>query len=105
MNPIPFNRSSLQGRELEYIFDTIRIGQVAGDQTYSKKCQQLLRETLGAPCALVTTSCTHALEMAAILLGIGPGDEVIVLSFTFVSMGRAFATHGPQTDVLWFAAK
>lgn len=94
MNPIPFNRSSLQGRELEYIFDTIRIGQVAGDQTYSKKCQHLLRETLGAPCALVTTSCTHALEMAAILLGIGPGDEVIVPSFTFVSTANAFATRG-----------
>jgi dTDP-4-amino-4,6-dideoxygalactose transaminase len=96
MNPIPFNRSSLQGRELEYIFDTIRIGQVAGDQTYSKKCQQLLRETLGAPCALVTTSCTHALEMAAILLGIGPGDEVIVPSFTFVSTANAFATRGAR---------
>jgi len=97
MTPIPFNRSSLQGRELEYIFDTIRIGQVAGDQTYSKKCQQLLRESLGARCALVTTSCTHALEMSAMLLGIGPGDEVIVPSFTFVSTANAFATRGART--------
>lgn len=97
MNQIPFNRSSLQGRELEYIFDTIRIGQVAGDQMYSKKCQTLLRETLGARCALVTTSCTHALEMAAMLLGIGPGDEVIVPSFTFVSTANAFATRGATT--------
>lgn len=93
---IPFNRSSLQGRELEYIFDTIRIGQIAGDQTYSKKCQRLLRDTLGVSCALVTTSCTHALEMAAVLLGIGPGDEVIVPSFTFVSTANAFALHGAR---------
>jgi dTDP-4-amino-4,6-dideoxygalactose transaminase len=94
--PIPFNRSSLQGRELEYIFDTIRIGQVAGDQTYSRKCQQLLREVIGARSALVTTSCTHALEMAAILLGIEPNDEVIVPAFTFVSTANAFAIRGAR---------
>jgi len=94
--PIPFNRSSLQGRELEYIFDTIRIGQVAGDQTYSRKCQDLLKDVTGARAALVTTSCTHALEMAAILLGIGLGDEVIVPSFTFVSTANAFALHGAR---------
>lgn len=93
---IPFNRSSLEGRELEYIFDTIRCGQVAGDQTYSKKCQQLLRDVLGVKCVLVTTSCTHAIEMAALLLGIGPGDEVIVPSFTFVSTANAFALHGAK---------
>lgn len=93
---IPFNRSSLQGKELEYIADTIRIGQVAGDQTYSRKCQDLLRELLGAPAALVTTSCTHALEMAALLLDIGPGDEVIVPSFTFVSTANAFAVRGAR---------
>ncbi len=93
---IPFNRSSLQGRELEYISDTIRIGQVAGDQTYSRKCQAFLREKLGVGCALVTTSCTHALEMAAILLGIGPGDEVIVPAFAFVSTANAFALHGAR---------
>lgn len=93
---IPFNRSSLEGRELEYIFDTIRNGQIAGDQAYSRKCERLLREVLGVRCALVTTSCTHALEMAAILLGIGPGDEVIVPSFTFVSTANAFAVHGAK---------
>jgi dTDP-4-amino-4,6-dideoxygalactose transaminase len=93
---IPFNRSSLQGRELEYIFDTIRIGQIAGDQTYSRKCQKFLRDVTGSRSALVTTSCTHALEMAAILLGIGPGDEVIVPSFTFVSTANAFALHGAR---------
>lgn len=93
---VPFNRSSLQGRELEYISDTIRIGQVAGDQTYSRRCQELLRKTLGVRCAVVTTSCTHALEMAALLLDIGPGDEVIVPSFAFVSTANAFALRGAR---------
>ena len=93
---IPFNRSSLQGSELAYIQDTIRIGQVAGDQTYSRKCQRLLVDAIGCRSALVTTSCTHALEMAALLLGIGPGDEVIVPSFTFVSTANAFALRGAR---------
>jgi dTDP-4-amino-4,6-dideoxygalactose transaminase len=91
---IPFNRSSLRGRELEYIFQTITVGQIAGDQTFSKKCHALLERELGVQKALVTTSCTHALEMAAILLGIGPGDEVIVPSFTFVSTPNAFVMRG-----------
>ncbi len=65
---IPFNRSSLEGRELECIFQTISIGQIAGDRTFSKKCHALLEEVSGVRRALVTTSCTHALEMAAILL-------------------------------------
>ena len=88
---IPFNRSSLLGRELEYIFQTMSIGQIAGDQTYSRKCQALLEQTLGAHKALVTTSCTHALEMSALLLDIQAGDEVIVPSFAFVSTANAFA--------------
>ena len=93
---IPFNRSSLQGRELEYIQDTLTIGQIAGDQTYSRKCQQLLRDVVGCRSALVTSSCTHALEMAAMLLEVGLGDEVIVPSFTFVSTANAFAIHGAR---------
>ncbi|MBL9132635.1 MAG: dTDP-4-amino-4,6-dideoxygalactose transaminase [Verrucomicrobiaceae bacterium] len=97
-NPIqiPFNRSALQGRELEYIFQTISAGQIAGDQTFSKKCHALLESVLGVPKALVTTSCTHALEMAAILLDIQPGDEVIVPSFTFVSTPNAFVMRGAR---------
>lgn len=91
---IPFNRSSLQGRELEYIFQTITIGQIAGDQTFSKKCHRMLEATLGVRKALVTTSCTHALEMSAMLLNVQPGDEVIVPSFTFVSTPNAFVLHG-----------
>jgi len=96
MTAIPFNRSSLEGRELEYIFQTITIGQIAGDQTFSKKCHKMLEETLGVKKALVTTSCTHALEMSAMLLGIQPGDEVIVPSFTFVSTPNAFVLHGAK---------
>jgi dTDP-4-amino-4,6-dideoxygalactose transaminase len=93
---IPFNRSSLQGRELEYIFQTISAGQIAGDQIFSKKCHALLERLLNVKKALVTTSCTHALEMAAILLDIHPGDEVIVPSFTFVSTPNAFVMHGAR---------
>ena len=95
MNPvIPFNRSSLEGRELEYIFQTISVGQIAGDQTFSKRCHRLLEETLGVKRALLTTSCTHALEMASVLLDIQPGDEVIVPAFTFVSTPNAFVQRG-----------
>jgi len=93
---IPFNHSSLEGRELEYIFQTITIGQIAGDQTFSKRCHRLLEETLGVKRALVTTSCTHALEMAGFLLDIKPGDEVIVPSFTFVSTANAFVIRGAR---------
>lgn len=93
---IPFNRSSLLGKELEYIFRTMTIGQIAGDQLYSRKCQTFLEQTLGAGKALVTTSCTHALEMCALLLDIRPGDEVIVPSFTFVSTANAFALRGAR---------
>jgi dTDP-4-amino-4,6-dideoxygalactose transaminase len=93
---IPFNQSSLLGRELEHIFRTMTVGQIAGDQTYSKRCHSLLEELLGARRALVTTSCTHALEMAGLLLQLQPGDEVIVPSFTFVSTANAFALRGAR---------
>jgi dTDP-4-amino-4,6-dideoxygalactose transaminase len=93
---IPFNRSSLLGRELEYIFKTISAGQIAGDQMFSRKCNAFLEETLGVAKALVTTSCTHALEMAALLLELKPEDEIIVPSFTFVSTANAFALRGAR---------
>src|SRR5204863_9633339 len=93
---IPFNQASLAGRELEHISRTMSIGQIAGDQTFSKQCQELLEQTLGVKRALVTTSCTHALEMSALLLNIKPGDEVIVPSFTFVSTANAFALRGAR---------
>jgi dTDP-4-amino-4,6-dideoxygalactose transaminase len=94
--PVPFNQSSLLGRELEYIFQAMTVGQIAGDQTYSKKCHGLLEQVLGVPKAMVTTSCTHALEMCALLLDIQPGDEVIVPSFTFVTTANAFVLRGAQ---------
>ena len=93
---IPFNQSSLVGRELEHIFRTMTIGQIAGDQTYSKRCHAFLEQTLGVPKAMVTSSCTHALEMSALLLDVQPGDEVIVPSFTFVSTANAFALRGAK---------
>jgi dTDP-4-amino-4,6-dideoxygalactose transaminase len=93
---IPFNKSSLQGRELEHIFQTMTIGQIAGDQTYSKRCHAFLEREMGLPRAMVTTSCTHALEMCALLLDIQPGDEVIIPSFTFVSTANAFALRGAK---------
>jgi dTDP-4-amino-4,6-dideoxygalactose transaminase len=95
-SPTPFNHSSLQGRELEYIFQSVTNGQIAGDQAFSRRCQVLLEEKTGCHRALVTTSCTHALEMAALLLGIEPGDEVILPSFTFVSTANAFVLRGAR---------
>ncbi|HEX3129950.1 MAG TPA: dTDP-4-amino-4,6-dideoxygalactose transaminase [Thermoanaerobaculia bacterium] len=91
---IPFNRPVLAGRELEYIQDVIRRGHSAGDGAYTRLCQELLERELGVPRVLLTTSCTHALEMAALLLDVGPGDEVLMPSFTFVSTANAFALRG-----------
>lgn len=93
---IPFNRSSLVGREMEYISATVEAGQIAGDQSFSKKCHSLLEELLSVPKAFVTTSCTHALEMCALLLEVREGDEVIVPSFTFVSTINAFVLRGAR---------
>jgi dTDP-4-amino-4,6-dideoxygalactose transaminase len=93
---IPFNRSTVVGREYEHIHQAMASGQIAGDQVFSRKCQALLEDVLGVPRALVTTSCTHALEMAALLLDLQPGDEVIVPSFTFVSTANAFALRGAR---------
>ncbi len=93
---LPFNRSSLVGQELDYIKLTLEAGQIAGDQIFSKKCHRLLEHVLGAKRALVTTSCTHALEMTALLLDIQAEDEVIVPSFTFVSTANAFVLRGAR---------
>ena len=93
---IPFNRPSLMGRELAYLAEAVALGHSAGDGVFTKRCQALLEEELGVPRVLLTTSCTHALEMCALLLRIGPGDEVIVPSFTFVSTANAFAMRGAR---------
>lgn len=93
---IPFNKPSLAGRELEYALDAIVRGHSAGDGAYTRQCQQMLERELQVPKVLLTTSCTYALEMAAMLAVIGPGDEVIVPSFTFVSTANAFAIRGAR---------
>jgi len=93
---IPFNRPCLAGRELAYMADAVRSGHASGDGPYTKKCHALLEQLLGVPKVLLTTSCTHALDMAALLLEIGPGDEVIVPSFTFVSTVNAFVLRGAR---------
>ena len=93
---IPFNRSSLVGKEQQYIAEAMNIGQIAGDQSFTKKCHGLLENELKVSRALLTTSCTHAIEMAALLLDIKDGDEVIVPDFTFVSTINAFVLRGAK---------
>lgn len=93
---IPFNRPYVVGNEVSYINDALKNGHISGDGLYTKKCHALLEKSLSAPKVLLTTSCTHALEMAAILLDISPGDEVIVPSFTFVSTVNAFVLRGAK---------
>lgn len=91
---IPFNQASPQGCELEYISEAVRSGQVSGNHSFTKRCEEYLEDALGVERVLLTTSCTHALEMSAHLLGVEPGDEVILPSFTFVSTANAFALAG-----------
>ena len=77
----------------------VESGHVSGDGPFTRKCQGLLERILGSPRVLLTTSCTDALEMAALLLDLQPGDEVIVPSFTFVSTANAFALRGARLRV------
>ena len=91
---IPFNKPSLSGDELLHVAESIRAGHISCDGRFTKRCRELLEAELGVPGVLLTTSCTHALEMAALLLDITPGDEVIVPSFTFVSTVNAFVLRG-----------
>jgi dTDP-4-amino-4,6-dideoxygalactose transaminase len=93
---VDFNRPGLVGRELEYMKQAIENGHISGDGPFTKKCHAFLEKELGAQKALLTTSCTHALEMSAILLDIQPGDEVILPDFTFVSTVNAFVLRGAR---------
>ena len=93
---IPFNRPCLSGNEYKYIAEAIANGHASGDGPFTRKCHELLEKELEVPRVLLTTSCTHALEMAALLLDCGPEDEVIVPSFTFVSTANAFALRGAR---------
>jgi dTDP-4-amino-4,6-dideoxygalactose transaminase len=96
MIDIPFNKPSLTGKELEYIAEAVEFGHISGDGPFTRRCEAYLEEALGVPRVLLTTSCTHALEMAAMLLDLEPGDEVILPSFTFVSTANAFVLRGAR---------
>ena len=91
---VPFNRPYLCGKELWYISQAHAKGQLAGDGIFTKLCQEWLEKRTGCYKALLTHSCTAALEMAAILADLNPGDEVIMPSFTFVSTANAFVLRG-----------
>lgn len=93
---IPFNKPYLSGKEMHYIYDAVNAGQISGNGTYTLKCQQFLQDRFGFGKVLLTTSCTDALEMAALLIDIQPGDEVIMPSYTFVSTANAFVLRGAQ---------
>jgi dTDP-4-amino-4,6-dideoxygalactose transaminase len=94
--PVPFNRPGVEGQELALVADAVARGQLSGDGHYSKLCHALLERELGVTKALLTTSCTDALEMSALLLDLQPGDEVIVPAFTFVSTVNAFVLRGAR---------
>lgn len=93
---VDFNRPVVVGKEFKYMKQAIENGHISGDGPFTKKCHKFLEKELGVQKALLTTSCTHALEMAAILLDIQPGDEVIIPDFTFVSTVNAFILRGAK---------
>lgn len=95
-NFIPFNRPPHIGNEDQYVLDAMRSDKISGDGKYSRLCQEWFERKLGCAKALLTPSCTQALEMTAILIDIRPGDEVIMPSFTFVSTANAFALRGAR---------
>ena len=94
MKQIPFNRPYMTGRELDYVLEAKQRNMLAGDGWFTKQCHQWLESNVGTKKALLTHSCTSALEMAALLLDIQPGDEVIMPSYTFVSTANAFVLRG-----------
>lgn len=93
---IPFNKPHLTGNELKYISDVMSKGKTAGDGYYTKQCQDFFCERYGFKKTFLTTSCTDALELAALLIDLKPGDEVIMPSYTFVSMANAFLLRGAK---------
>ena len=100
---IDFNRPAYVGRELEYIKDAVQRGMLCGDGEYTKRCSAWMEERFHAGHVMLTTSCTHALEMAAYLCEIEPGDEVIMPSYTFVSTADAFVLR--QGEVVFLGIK
>ncbi len=96
MEKIPFNKPHLTGKETHYIYDAVNAGKISGNGKYTKLCQDYLKERYGFGKCLLTTSCTDALEMAALLINVKPGDEVIMPSYTFVSTANAFVLRGAK---------
>ena len=93
---VDFNHPAIVGREMEYMHRAVENRHISGDGAFTRKCHEFLEQQLGVPKALLTTSCTHALEMAALLLNIREGDEVIFPDFTFVSTVNAFVLRGAR---------
>lgn len=96
MKQIPFNKPFLTGKECSYIQEAVGLGKISGDGFFTKKCHHFFENRYGFTKCLLTTSCTDALEMAAILVNIQPGDEVILPSYTFVSTANAFILRGAK---------
>lgn len=94
MSAIPFNRANIDVSDRALLATAIENGHISGNGAFTKQAESSLQDSLGASRALLTTSCTHALEMSALLTKVGPGDEVIVPSFTFVSSASAFLLFG-----------
>ncbi len=94
--PIPFNKPYLTGKEMHYIYQAVYSGKISGNGLFTQKCHQFFQQKYGFKKALLTTSCTDALEMCAILANIQPGDEVIMPSYTFVSTALAFVRQGAK---------
>ncbi len=96
MKFIQFNKPYLAGKEYDYIKQAVDQMHISGDGLFTKKCHEIIETILGVPRVLLTTSCTHALEMSALLLDVRPGDEIIVPSFTFVTTINAFVLRGAR---------
>ncbi len=93
---IPFNAPPVVGTEIDYMQSAMSSGKLCGDGGFTRRCQQWMEQRFGSPKVLLTPSCTASLEMAALLLNIQPGDEVIMPSFTFVSTANAFVLRGAK---------
>ena len=96
MDHIGFNKPYLTGKEGHYIYQAVLSGKISGDGVFTKRCHKLFEARYGFKKCLLTTSCTDALEMAALLINIQPGDEVIMPSYTFVSTSNAFVLRGAK---------
>jgi len=96
MSSIPFNRPAFIGAEREHIEEALALGQISADGEFTRRCHAMLESIVGCNSALLTTSCTDALELSALLVDVGPGDEVVVPTYTFVSTANAFALRGAR---------